>query len=88
VEQKQPMDINGTMRKPHIILSELQKNGDLEILVKSGICSTCVLRNIEVYYYVDSQLKTGVKKTKAVLNTETQFNICRQTVYNILNTFK
>lgn len=75
-------------RKPHEILTELELTGDLKVLVQGGFCSPCVVRNMEIYRFIDARVKTGSKVSKTVLDAETTFGVCRQTVFNAWRCFK
>ncbi|MDF3076129.1 MAG: hypothetical protein K0S09_18 [Sphingobacteriaceae bacterium] len=72
----------------HTILTELESNGDLKVLVANGFCFPSVIRNLELYRYVDARIKTGTPKMKAVLDAEVEFKMCERAVYNVLNSFK
>ena len=76
------------MKETHRILTELEITGDLKKLVMVGFCNPSVFRNLEIYRYVDSRMKTGLNKEGAVLAAEVQFKLCRKTVYNVLRFFK
>lgn len=75
-------------RTSNEILTELDKCGELKTLVKDGHLSPCIIRNLDVWRYVDVRLKTGSKVKQAVLEAEIDFSICRRTVFRILKTFK
>lgn len=66
------------------ILTDLELKGSLMKLVNSGVCSPFVLRNMEVYRFIDSRVRTGTKKTAAVKEAEGHFKICANAIFVIL----
>ena len=72
----------------YILASTLEQEGKLIQLVKAGFCDPCILRNLELYRYVDARIRTGSTKMQAVMEAEVTFKVCEKTVYNILRTFK
>ena len=59
----------------HSILTELEQNGKLKQLVKSGYCPVMIFRNLELTRYVDARVKTGASKTQAITDASIQFRI-------------
>lgn len=77
-----------TETKIYETLSDLEQSGKLKILIRAGFCSPCILRNLEMYRFIDARVRTGTKVDAAVLESEVAFNLCRRQVYRIIKSFK
>lgn len=69
-------------------LCKLESTGELKSLVKSGLMPIKIGTHLEIYRMVDMRIKTGTKKTEAVLEASVSFNVCRQTVFNIIRSLR
>lgn len=75
------------MRKVIDVIEELEKNGDLQLLHKSGVLPAKVLYYREIFNYVDSKVASGVHKTTAIIWAEETFQCSRRTVYHAISAF-
>jgi hypothetical protein len=67
------------------IIKELNDRELLRPLVMAGLIKPSIIRDLEVFYDVDRQVKTGQHKEMAVRLTAGKFGICRKTVYNAIS---
>lgn len=70
------------------ILKELKDRGVLKRLIASGIVPVKVALHIDIYWHVDAQRQSGIKRKRSVENTANAFGVCNATVYNALNSLK
>ena len=70
------------------IIRELKESGKLKPLIVAGLFPAKVLTYTEMFYHVDAQVKSGVKKDKAVLCTACTFNVSRATVYTAIKSLQ
>lgn len=72
--------------KPEIsnieIIRELQQRELLRQLIVSGFIKPSIIRDLEIFYDVDRQVKSGQRKEMAVNLTAAKFGVCRKTVYS------
>lgn len=70
------------------IINELDASGDLDILVRSGFCSTKAMTYLEIDRRVGAKLVIGVKPSAAADQTAEEFRVCRQVVYRAIRSMK
>lgn len=71
-------------RTPIEIINEMDKSGDLKILVDSGFCSPTVLFRLEIDRTVGAKMAVGVKKSRAISEVAEEFKVCNRTVFRIV----
>ncbi len=70
------------------ILKELEDNGKLDKLVKSGLVSTCVVTHMRIFYAVDRAVQMGEKRSQAICNAAAVYNVTPSSVYRVLKTME
>jgi hypothetical protein len=66
------------------VIKELEEKGQLRGLIKAGYFPYKILYHMDIFYYVDAQIKSGVSKTEAVDSAHNHFNKDHRTIYRIL----
>lgn len=70
------------------VLKDLKDRELLKPLVTAGIIPYKVMTYLDMYYYVDAQIKNGSSKTEAVCCASVAFNICESNVWRALASLK
>lgn len=70
------------------LIENLEKQGLLKPCVLHGLISPQIYTDREIYLFIDSQLKSGIKMKATLLNAEDKFRVCRATIYNSLKRVK
>jgi len=65
-------------------LIELNKNGLLKELVKAGIVSPTILFHVEIYFFVDAKIKSGMKIMEAKYYAADKFNVSICTIHRAI----
>ena len=69
------------------LVNKAEAAGLLKPMIKGGLLPCKILRDRELYYYVDSQRKAGMKMVDICNEVADSFKVCRATVYNVMNMF-
>lgn len=69
------------------LVNMAEEAGLLKPMIQGGLLPCKILRDRELYYYVDAQRKSGIKMKDIVLEVETSFRVCRATIYNVMSMF-
>ena len=76
------------MSKVHKLLTRLEESGDLKDLVISGFCAPVVIRDLNIFRYVDARTVTGDGQSRAVRDAAKAFRCCESSVWKTLKKFK
>jgi len=66
------------------IINELDERGSLKPLINAGLFPAKVLFHRDIYFFVNAQLKQGIKKKSAVMNAEDRFKVKERTIYRVM----
>ena len=64
------------------LLNKLERDGVLDLLVKSGLVSTTFIFYREIYLQVDYRIRLGLKKMDAYQDFAEQYNVHENTIMN------
>lgn len=66
------------------ILLELQANGKLKKMFRSGLIPCKYSSYMEIYLYYDAKMSVGSKKMSVIADIEDKFNVGQTTIYKAL----
>jgi len=69
------------------LVNKAEEMGLLKPMIQGGLLPCKILRDREMYYYVDAQRKSGVKMKDIISDVEDNFRVCRATIYNVVKMF-
>lgn len=69
-------------------LCNLESTGELTNLVRSGLMPVKIGTHLEIYRMVDMRIKTGTKKTDAIMEASVNFKVCERTVFRIIKSLR
>lgn len=70
------------------LINKAEEMGLLKPMINCGLMSCKILRDREMYYYIDSQRKSGIKMKDIIYAIEDSFKVKRATVYNVVKMFE